>query len=301
MASNTRTIQNTIDWAKFFVGNRPSVLGGANGLEPALTSANMVIQTFLQPPFKWRWNRNSVTFQSIDPVGWVAVKAVVTGYRIKDSNGNMQTVTTPGTTKTSTHPVWNTTAGGTTADGTAVWTMSFVTDYVQLLTDFGFIEKAQVTTAAGVVTEIPTIKLELTQDAGSGRPNAVGAYIDDNAGNITFRFMPGLQDQLYTINIIYQKKAVLLTAVTGATGTWPIPDEYSFVTNWGLLCYLYFFTGNSKLGVAHQQFVNGLLAISEGLDQQEKEIFREQWNGIIRSAMAAGTKFQEGNTSRSQQ
>lgn len=301
MASNTRTIQNTVDWAKYFVGNRPIILGGANGLEPALTSANMVIQTFLQPPLKWRWNRNSVTFRSIDPLGWVAVKTVTLGYRIKDSNGNMQTVTAPGTTKTGSAPVWNTTVGGTTTDGTVTWTMSFVTDYVQLLTDFGFIEKAQVTTAAGVITEIPTIKLELTQDAGSGRPNAVGAYIDDNAGNITFRFMPGLQDQLYTINIIYQKKAVLLSAVTGANGTWPIPDEYSLVTNWGFLTYYYFFGGDQKLTLAHQQFINGLLAINDGLSDQEKEIFREQWNGIMRSGSSAAVKSQQGNQSRGQQ
>jgi hypothetical protein len=42
--------------------------------------------------------------------------------QIRDSNGNVQIITTPGTSGAS-EPVWSTTIGGATADGSAVWTM----------------------------------------------------------------------------------------------------------------------------------------------------------------------------------
>lgn len=43
--------------------------------------------------------------------------------QIRDGNGNIQVLTTFGTTG-STQPTWGTTANGTTADGTCVWTMA---------------------------------------------------------------------------------------------------------------------------------------------------------------------------------
>jgi hypothetical protein len=56
MASNI-TIQQTLNWIQAFIVQRPftGVAGITN--EPALTCANYIMQTILQPPFKWEWNR----------------------------------------------------------------------------------------------------------------------------------------------------------------------------------------------------------------------------------------------------
>jgi len=299
MASNTRTVLNSIDWAKFFLGQRPFVLGGANVLEPALTCANTVIQTIVQPPFKWRWNRASVAFQTLNPsLNWTASTAFTVGTRLRDSNGNMQTVTAATGNSGGTVPVWSTTVGGTTTDNSITWTMSLITDYVQAISNFGYIEKASVTTASGTVNEIPNLELPLTQDAGTGRANAIGVYLDDNSGNITFRFMPGQPDQVYTVNVIYQKKPALLTAITGANGTWPIPDEYGMVYNYGLLALFQMFADDARFPATNQKFIASLLAISEGLDEQQKAIFMEQWAGIVRSSGVSGAKTQQGTQFR---
>jgi hypothetical protein len=55
------TIQNTINWVEAFIVQRPftGVAGIAN--EPGLTSANYLMQTILQPPFRWEWNRSVLT------------------------------------------------------------------------------------------------------------------------------------------------------------------------------------------------------------------------------------------------
>jgi len=44
------------------------------------------------------------------------------GYGIVDSNGNIEVATTPGTSGSGSQPAWNTIPGGTTSDGTIVWT-----------------------------------------------------------------------------------------------------------------------------------------------------------------------------------
>src|ERR1019366_6184688 len=59
-SSNTKTIANSVTWAQHFLGRRPFYFG--TDLEPALTTTNTIIQTMLQPPFKWRWNRASKSF-----------------------------------------------------------------------------------------------------------------------------------------------------------------------------------------------------------------------------------------------
>src|SRR5208337_2915859 len=157
--ASTLTINQSITWAQYFMGNRPLALSPN---EPALTSGNMVKQVMLSPPFKWRWNR---------ALARVPVSASASG-----------------------------------------------ADVVVSIPSFGFIEKAQISatfgTNAGKAIEIPEIATELTQDGQQGRPNTIAAYLDDNAGNISFRFMPGTPDVDSEVVVIYQQKPTLLTSLT---------------------------------------------------------------------------------------
>lgn len=299
MASNTKTISNTLEWAKHFIGRRLSAFGPSN--EPALTSANQVVQTFLQPPFKWRWNRKSISFQMVSTAAWQANHAYPLGFRIKDSNGNMQAVTSIGASPNQSggsQPTWAT--SGNTTDGQLTWTESALQDYVLAIPDFGFIEKATVTDGTGKIVEIPKIQTELSLDFGTGRPHTIAPYLDDNQGNITFRFMPGVPDQAYTASVIYQKKAVLLTSLSGVAGTWPIPDEYGDIYNWGFLLFLWLYAEDARAQFANQKFMSGLLGISEGLDEQAKNIFLGQWEYLMQMQLRSEAKTQQGIAGRGQ-
>jgi hypothetical protein len=55
------TLQNTMNWSKAFLEQQPLQV---NGLEPALSSANLVLQTVLNPPFAWPWNRSTLSFSA---------------------------------------------------------------------------------------------------------------------------------------------------------------------------------------------------------------------------------------------
>ncbi|MCU1305169.1 MAG: hypothetical protein JWQ87_5453 [Candidatus Sulfotelmatobacter sp.] len=237
-SSNTRKIQDSIDFAAFYLGRRPLAIGGANGMEPALTAANIVQQTILAPPFKFPWNRATFSF---------------------------------------TQPA---------------------TDTPQAIADFGFIEKAYVTDSQNVVTEIPNIKLELTLDAGSGRPTAIGVFLDDNNGNITFRFMPGVPDDpANQITVIYQKRAPTLSAIKS---TWSIPNCFSHVYDYGFTALMQLFADDPRFGTFNSKFIGSLLAVSEGLSEQDKAIFMEQWSYVLAASTYAGNKATQGYAGRGQ-
>jgi hypothetical protein len=57
------TLQNTVDWSLGFLGYSTPTVGPAN--EPAISSANMVQQVMTSPPFRWAWNRSSLTFVTV--------------------------------------------------------------------------------------------------------------------------------------------------------------------------------------------------------------------------------------------
>ena len=111
MGSSTIKLIQTLDWAKRFSFLRPQNNGNYN--EPAITNANIVLQTIVGPPFAWRWNRVVTGFvskpgqQDYTIFNYLSSTAVPKGWYAVDSNGNSnsQLATTAGTTGSS-QPTW---------------------------------------------------------------------------------------------------------------------------------------------------------------------------------------------------
>jgi hypothetical protein len=61
MSNSTIELQNTYNWAYGFTQFEPLSVTAAAG-EPALTNANTVYQAILGPPFRWNFNRSTVSF-----------------------------------------------------------------------------------------------------------------------------------------------------------------------------------------------------------------------------------------------
>lgn len=264
--------------------------------DPAVTNANIVIGIFLGPPFKWKWNRGAVTFFSIDPTGWVANVAHGLGYRILDTFGHIQTVTVAGTSG-ATQPSWPATIGTNTTDGSITWVSSLGSDYVQSVSDFGFIEQAvvqEVSATAKPFFQIPATTELLGSDAGSGRFNSIAPYLDDNNGNITFRFTPGVPNVFSQVTVTYQKRMALLV---NTTDIWPIPDMYNYVFQQGFLGMSWLFADDPRAFQMLQRFAASLIAVSEGLTEQEKSTFMAEWDIFISSNRSAA-KAQQGLSAR---
>jgi hypothetical protein len=283
-AAITITLAQVIEWSKRFMGNRASAIG--NGLQPAITNANIILQTILGAPFAWRWNRIMTGFyttagqQDYYLFNWSPSTQVGQAWVTVDAYGNSQSVTDTGTTGTTT-PSWNTNTGGTTTDGTVIWTnLGNLNSNTSITYNFGWIEGAAVYNPNGAngsyYWEVSP-KIWLSQTSELSRPRNVSAQLDNGSGSITFRLTP-VPDQAYPVILTIQEKPGLFTKL-GQTWS-PIPDEYSRIYNWGFLSLMLLFADDPRFQVANQKFVTQLLGANEGLTETQKNIFLNNWSAI---------------------
>lgn len=270
-----------MEFAKKLNFSRNSALG--NNLEPALTSARLVMQTILGAPFKWRWNRINTGFvtkagvQDYTLSNWAGTKNFALNVFTVDTNGNSQQVTTAGTSGSSA-PTWNTTLGANTTDGSVVWkNLGPVGDKVNSQFGFAWIETASVydTSISKWMPLQP--KLTLALDSVQGRPTHISAFYDDGSGDVTFRLMK-TPDAAYPISLTLQNKCPQVTSVNQTWG--PIPDEFSYIYTWGFLALMWMFGDDPRFAVANQKFMAHLLSTSEGLTETERNIFLANWSAL---------------------
>jgi hypothetical protein len=240
--ASSQILQNTLTWALPFMKFYPQAI---QGNEPAVSNANIILQTILGAPFCWRWNRASKNFVMIAPAG------------------NPQVGTQ---------------------------------DYIQAVADFGFIETAYVIDPAAPNQPYELkVKNVLSKEAQIARPGHVAAQYDDNAGNITLRFS-GVPDKAYNAEIVYQRKAVLMTSLASPWS--PLPDEFSYVFNWGFLALAAILAGDPRFPIFNQRFLSNLLGASDGLDAMQKNIFLGNWTEITKMLERSQMGAQLGTQAR---
>ena len=296
----TLSLANTVAWSKSFIANLdPSVV---TGNEPAVTSANLVKQTILGPPFIWRWNRVNTGFVAASGIqdyvlgNWLASTPFPLNALIVDTNGNSQQVTTSGSTGAS-QPTWNGSTSGTTTDNGVTWTNLGPIPGAASSYSFNFIETASVqdtTLSPAKWFEINT-NLCLGLDSSQARPREIAAQKDDNAGNITFRLMP-VPDKTYPISLTLQQKSTLFQSVSDKWA--PIPDEYSYIFNWGFLALMFMYNDDPRWAVANQKFVGALLGAQQGLTETERNIFLNNWEAVTGQQAQNAIRMQQGNQAR---
>jgi hypothetical protein len=312
MALSTVKISDTIEWAKRLSFNRNPVIG--NSLEPALSSANMVMQTILGPPFSWWWNNEEIVFTcnptpktatitNIAIVGGVLTVTCSNTFSVGELilpsgvgtttalNGQILEILTASSTQfTAATTVPNV---GSHVDTGTITSMS-TQDYTTASPEFSHIEHASVfdiNPTPGQWIELE-IKNNLSLDSTPDRPRFASPHVEDGNGNMTWRVMPP-PDKAYPIAIHIQKTAPLLNSVNS---TWsPIPDYMQYVYNWGFLTLMWFFADDPRANFANQKFTAGLLARAEGLEDEEKNAFLNNWNNLTSQQMM---KDQQGVQAR---
>jgi len=307
MSTSNIKLLNTIEWSKRFNFRKPVANG--NYLEPALSNANIILQTILSAPFVWRWNRIVTGFVTIPGqqdyylVTWSASAHLAVNTFVVDSNGNSQQVTTAGTTGTIL-PTWNSSPGSMTTDGSVVWTnLGSINTPVSTSFDFGFIETSSVQDPTNTFKGTTTPKwypleskicLEL-DSSNTTRPRTIAAQADDGNGGITFRLMP-VPDIAYPVAITIQEKPPVFDSLFQ---TWaPIPDEYSRIYNWGFLALFYLYSDDPRYGAANQKFISQLLSVNEGLTETERNVFLGNWNSITGAPVENMNRTQQGEQMR---
>jgi hypothetical protein len=331
MAVSNITIADTINFTKRLCFNHNPVIG--NSLEPALTAANLVIQTILSPPFEWWWNSEDLTFttsttppaatstsSTISATGvltataantfGVGASVLVAGFTgaLAPLNGQLIAVasvigTFPNYTGfTAQVPFLS--LGPDTSSGT--FTSLTSQDYVVAPPAgynaaggatqgwFSHIDHASVYDVSSTTprwVEL-TVKNNLSLDSVTGRATFISPESEDANGNMTFRVMPS-PDEAYPISI-----HAMLTPpqITSVNQTWaPLPDYLQNVYTLGFLSFMMAFNDDPRAPMYNSQFKAAILARQDGLTQEERDIFLNNWDMLTsRQQMNA----QQGTTAR---
>lgn len=303
-SSSSITLLGTMEFAKKLNFNRASNIG--NLVEPALTSANLVLQTMVGAPFAWWWNRVMTGFittvgqQDYTLFNYQTSTPVKLGWYTVDDAGNSQKCTTVGSTGSST-PTWDHTLNGTTTDGTAVWTNigNLGNSEVTGSYSFAWIETASVqeTNNSGTRWVEMETKQLLALEEKQARPRYIAGQLTDGLGNITFRINP-VPDKIYPIVLTFQQKPPLFTKTSQ---TWsPVPDEYSHIYTWGFLSLMWLFSDDPRFGLANSKFIAGLLGTSQGLSQTQINIFLQNWQYITGQPQSSQIALTQGAQGRGQ-
>jgi hypothetical protein len=320
MAISTVTLSNTMDWSKRLSFNRNFAIG--NSLEPALTSANIVKQTMLSAPFTWWWNAQEISFtaSTVAPTATITNIAIAAdivtvtatnNFAINDQvllsglttatflNGTVLTVLTQSSSQITAYIAYN----GTYVSAPDTGTLTKVTtqDYTVSIPNFSHIEHASVydiftksSTTGTVVNKWweLEVKNNLSLDSVQGRPQYVNPHFEDANGNVTFRLQPA-PNANYPVSIHCQLAPVQFTSINS---TWaPIPDYMQNVYSWGFQALMWAFADDPRMPYASQKFTSGLLARAEGLTEEERNIFLNNWNAL--TAMDQ-SKMQQGTQAR---
>jgi hypothetical protein len=331
MAVSNIKISDTINWAKRLCFNHNPVIG--NSLEPALTSANLVLQTLLSPPFYWWWNTEDLTFitsttapaatstsSTISAAGVLTVTAansfgvgaslLVAGFTgtLAPLNGQLVAVgTVIGTFPNYTGFTAQVSFGALGPDvSSGMFTSLTTQDYVVAPPAgynaaggatqgwFSHIEHASVYDVSSTTprwVELTT-KNNLSLDSATGRSTFLSPESEDANGNLTFRVMPS-PDEAYPISI-----HAMLTPpqITSVNQTWaPLPDYLQNVYSLGFLSYMLAFNDDPRASMYNSQFKAALLARQDGLTQEEKDIFLNNFDMLTARQMMAA---QQGNQAR---
>lgn len=135
----------------------------------------------------------------------------------------------------------------------------------------------------------------LARVSASKRPQRVAPVYDDNQGNITFRF-DAIPDRNYIAYFDYQEAPPKMTSPASTFA--PIPDEFGYLTQKGMLSEGAALINDSRFTVWRRDFVAGLLATQDGLDAQAKSIFFEQMMNVGRTASRSQAAGQSGAQGR---
>jgi hypothetical protein len=168
-------------------------------------------------------------------------------------------------------------------------------DYVAALPTFGFIEKAWVQDPDTQEIKEIEVATALSKDSTKGRPDKISVQIDDGAGNITFRVLPA-PNKAYILTVLFQQKPILMSSMANRWN--PIPDELSYIYQYGFLALSMMITGDSRFPIFNDRFVAHLLGAQDGLDEMQKNIFIANWTEYTKQVLRAQIQPQQGTQSR---
>jgi len=309
------TLQDTIDWAQPFV-NWANLTIGLND-EPAITSANLALQTIVGPPFVWPWNRASGTFlttqgvqdynSSIATFGYLETASiqpaavitsavlnnnVITYQAINNFSALLQnpkpfTVNVTGCT-TGTFNVTQATVASATPTS---FTVNLTNANIPLEVESGALA------LAGIIYPLELKWGSITEATEQDRPSFIATQDTTESGvSAVFRLLP-VPDQTYQVNLTYQQSPQIFQPGQ-MSYTWGIPDQFQYIYSYFFLFLIMDYFDDPRATRYRQLAIASLLARQSGLNETDRNLFIGNWLPLVAEEQQKTASTQQGTQGR---
>lgn len=308
----TITLEQTIQWVQPYLNWANLAIGAAN--EPAISSANLVLQTIVGPPFVWPWNRTTSSFITTGGVQDYTMNIANYGFmEAMDVQmcGVITSVIANGTTAV--FQCVNNFSGGSIENGfpTQIFikncttsglngsqTMTAATATTFTINTSVTVTENEPAGALGLVGKIMPIELKwgaLTGATEQGRPEFASTQSSNESGvNFTLRLLK-VPDTTYQINIIYQQSPTLFTALNQ---NWGIPDQLQYIYNYFFAFLMFDYFDDPRAGRYRQLAVAALLSRADGLELSDRNLFLGNWLPLVNEELSSTGSTQQGTQAR---
>ncbi len=272
------------------------------------------MQTILGPPFQFWWNTqelgfttsptpNSATITNVSVTAGIATIVTANTFAVGNLvipsnvgtatflNGQLLIILTASATQITAAVTRQTYAS---AADTGTLTNATTQDYTVAAPAFSHIQHATILDTSRTPPSWNELKVQnnLSLDSRNARPMFIGPEVEDGNGNVTFRVMPS-PNAVYPVSVHIQLAAPRITSINQ---TWsPMPDFMQYIYTWGFLALIWAFSDDARFQIANAKFTAGLLARAEGLDEEQRAIFMNNWN-LTTNQMTG--KMQQGMQAR---
>lgn len=305
------TVQNTIDYIRAFLNWANLTIGNNN--EPAMSAANLTLQTITGPPFRWIWNRTTVSFLATQGIqdynvflpsfGYletasVQLAGIITSVTITANVAVFTAINDfasllggpPGTTVT--------TSGCTTPalNGTFVLMSATPTTFTVALTHGNLTEAESGAIAlAGPIKPLEIKWGSMSAATEQDRPTFISVQDSDESGiNFQFRVLP-VPNATYQVILSYQESAPQLT---NPSNTWGVPDQLEYIYTFFMMYFMFEYYDDPRSSRYRQLAVASLLARQSGLSATDRNLFLGNFLPLMQETENAQSESQQGNQAR---
>lgn len=311
MAATVR-LQDTINWTRPFL-NWANIAIGTNN-EPAMSAANLTLQTIVGPPFVWPWNRATQTFQTTQGVQDYTLNIPNFGF-LEAANlqmmGAITSVVANGTTAVfqcvnnfsggaieGGFPASVVISGCTTTGLNGTQTMISATATSFTINSSITVTENEPAAAQALAGKIMPLELKwgaLTMATEQGRPQFMSTQLSNESGvSFTLRLLP-VADTTYLVTLIYQLSP---TPFNMLNTTWGIPDQLQYIYSYFFMFLMMDYFDDPRAARYRQLAVAALLSRADGLEETDRNLFLGNWLPLMAEEQEKGQGTSQGIQAR---
>ncbi len=307
----TITLQNTVDFTKPFLNWANLAIGTNN--EPAMSTANLILQTIVGPPFVWPWNRATTTFQTTQGVQDYTMNIASFGFLETASLqmcGVITSVIADGTTAIfqainnfnggaidGGFPTPVVISGCTTVALNGTQTMLSATPTSFTISTATIVSEAE-SGALALAGKIMPLELKwgaITAANEQARPQFISTQLSNESGvSFSLRILP-VPDTTYQVNLTYQQSPTLFTSLSN---TWGIPDQLEYIYTYFFQFLMFDYFDDPRAARYRQLAVASLLSRADGLELSDRNLFLGNWLDLMDEETHSEQRVSQGSQSR---